>query len=246
MRDSRRESPGEDVGSGGEKPDVDRLPPWIPEDAVRSELETVCDRQEAVIAAREAYLDHLANDDLESAVSAKRDYQLAVYKRRQAEGEVLWVALGHAIADVAETASPEDEAVTKRGESFVDWAIDADPLRSIRDRDRVHLEIARRSPTLPSGHAPYVESMFDLEKDEIAALRERDRKMLERAGWRREGRSGERDVVLDCPHCGDDVVVRAHDGERVTVAPEFEGVTDEMREICPHCERNVFVVIGSE
>lgn len=224
---------------------MDDTPPWLDREALAGELEELSSRREEADARREAFLE-AADGDVETAERRKREYQLAAYKARQQEGEVLWGALGHAIRDLADRGlDPVADGVAERGTAFVEWAVDADALASIRSPDRVHLVLARRFPTVPESHEPYATAMFGLSDDDVRDIRDRDRRMLDAAGWLRRGRRGATDfTVVACPRCGGEVPVRVPEGEAAEASTSFAGADDEMREICPHCERDLYVVLA--
>lgn len=222
------------------------LPPWLQAEAVRDLLADVREQQAATRTARNRYLERLDESDLEAAVDAKRDYQQAALEQRHVEGELLWGALGYAITDIAETADADEEAVNSRGESFLSWAIDTELLETATDRRHIEIEVARRYPTLAESHIPYVESMLDLEQTEIATLREHDQARLSSAGWSGEDRTGKKVTVVPCPHCRSKVAVSKPADALVQVTDTLQGEESEWREICPHCERDVFVGIAAE
>ena len=226
---------------------MSRYPSYVP----AGELDEVEDRWQA---AREKaniqygeYAEALETDDMDEAIQAKRNYQLAAHQRRQAEGEIVWAVLGHAIADVADRVAPDDEAVPERGREFVRWAVGTDRLRSVRSRDRIELIVVRRSPTLPTAHAEYVETMFEMDETDIQRARERDRAMLEQAGWTRQGRPSSDPIAnRPCPECKHTLVVRSENPGEVTLQVDFVDDGDVTREICPHCDVDVFVQRSGE
>lgn len=222
---------------------MDSEPPWFEDGPPTTVLETIRERRETVSNHRSAFLEAMAADEYSRAVGEKRAFQLAVFKRRQAEGELLWAALGHAIADLASDVSPASPLVERRGDAIVDWAIDATELASIDSRERFLLVVARRSPTLPAAHAPYLEAMFGVSSEDIVDIRERDRSRLETAGWKRETGRGGSVALVSCPHCGKRLPVERSADATVTVTDSFAGSEQAMQEFCPHCEREVYVTI---
>ncbi|UWG49096.1 hypothetical protein HSRCO_2840 [Halanaeroarchaeum sp. HSR-CO] len=223
---------------------MNRDPPWFDDGPPTDVLETIRDRRDTASAHREAFEEAMEAQEYSAAIEAKRAYQLAVFKRRQAEGELLWTALGHAIADVAASFDPDAAAVERRGAAFVRWAIDADVLASIDSRDRLLLVVARRSPTLPAAHAPYAESMFGVSREDIATKRERDQSRLSAAGWKRETGRGGAVGLVTCPNCDGRFPVRRSTGASATISATFDGGDDAMHEFCPHCESDVYVRIS--
>lgn len=217
-------------------------PPYVPAD----ELEEVEDRlraaREKTSVQYDEYAEALETGEMDEAIQAKRNYQLAAHQRRQAEGEIVWAVLGHAIAHVADRVEPDDDAVTDQGQEFVQWAVGTDRLRSVRSRDRIELIVVRRSPTLPEIHAEYVETMLGMAETDISKARKRDRAMLERAGWTRQGRPSDDPIASrPCPKCGNTLVLRSANSDEVTLQVDFVDDDDVTREICPHCDADVFV-----
>lgn len=217
-------------------------PAYVPENTLDENEEQLLNEREKAGREYDNYLGALQADDLDRAIKAKRSYQLAAYQRRQVEGEILWVVLGHAIGDIADRVDPGDEAVTERGQQFVRWSVGTDRLQSVQSRDRLQLIVVRRSPTLPESHAVYVETMFDMSDLDIRKARERDRAMLEQAGWTRRGEVSSDPVAkLSCPACGNELVVRTSNPAGVTVQTKFVADDGITREICPHCDSDVYV-----
>lgn len=156
------------------------LPDWLPAEAVEDLVRTVRERQAETRRAKNRSLAGLDAGESEEGTDAARNYEQALRKQRHAEGELLWGALGYAITDIAETADADGPLTMKRGEAFLTWAIDADILETVTGRDRINVEVARRYPTLPPSHVPYVESMLELTRDDITRVRERDQERLSR------------------------------------------------------------------
>lgn len=198
-------------------------------------------RRESVAETRARYLDSLAEDTVDAALDALQAYQDAALRLRQAEGEVLWVSLGHAIGEVADSADPDEDAVREQGESFLDWVTETSPFETVPDRESVLLEVARRSPTLPETHAAYVRGMFDLDEAAIADLRQRDRSRLEQAGWQQAAPVEAAIVREPCPACETDLLLEVAPEAEVTLSTTFEGSTGGRRERCPGCGRPIFV-----
>lgn len=217
-------------------------PSYIPDDAVSDIFDEIRDQQTTVDEQYERYVSALDADDLDGAVSAKRDYQLAAYHLRQSESEFVWIALGHALEGVADQFDPADEAVRERGRNFTAWVTAASQLRTVQSVDQIERILVRRSPTLPENHSEYVKTMFGLSDADIEQARRRDQRMLQQAGWQRRGRPTTEPVVRrDCPVCGETVVVRGPNPAAITLRGEFLDNDDVTREICPHCDGDVYV-----
>jgi hypothetical protein len=227
---------------------MDATPEWVEPDEIAELVEKRAEQREEALTSRGECLLALDSGNIERAERAKREYQLAAYETRQAEGEILWGIVGHAITDlVSRGVEPEDQAVRDRGTTFIDWAVGSDTLASVHSAERVHLIVARRFPTAPEAHEPYLMAMLDTSLRDISERRERDREMLDAAGWLRRGRTGAADrALLSCPHCGNRLPVQVPDGGSPRVSTSFAGEEGEMREICPHCERDIFVAAAGD
>lgn len=216
--------------------------PYVPEGEGSDIRKQLQDRRREVANHYSDYCHEVESGLLEEAIQTKREYQLARFKQRQVEGELFWVVLGHAIKDIAEDAEPEDNETEERGEELSEWAIEAEELETIESREKIELLIVRRFPSAPKPHRPYIKSMFELSQNEITNTRETDRSMLANAGWERSAKpSGEFVTGFDCPHCGGVIVIRSPNPKDVTLLPEFDGSDTVIREICPHCDTDVYV-----
>jgi hypothetical protein len=226
---------------GCEWTSVNWYPPYVPDSAVSDVLERMKRKRAESRMRYDEYATAIEADDFDDAVVRKREYQLARYHLRQIEGEFVWIALGHAIEDLAREYDPNDDAVLERGTAFSKWVTNADRLRTIESERRLELIVARRSPTLPATHADYVESMFQIDSEHVGRVRKRDRELLAQSGWERTGRPASEPVVtVACPQCGGSIAVRSPRPDDVVIRAEFSD-DDVMREICPHCDSDVFV-----
>lgn len=218
-------------------------PEWLDLEELMEQIDERRERRQKAQTRRGRCLVALDTGDIDQAERAKREFQLAAYETRQSEGEILWGAIGQATTDFTVRGIDSDDGrISARGDALVEWAVDADMLASVRDEDRVLLIVARRFPTAPAAHEPYLKRLFDLDDAELSARREQDRRMLEIAGWLRRGRTDVSETTLvDCPHCGYCLPAQISEGDSPRASMSFSGSDDEMREICPHCERDIFI-----